>query len=193
MRTRTMTVASLIAIGACGAATVASASDFNPAGVYIGAAVGQSNVRNDGYYSSSYYGFDNHATAWQLTAGVRPISPIGLEYDYIDFGSPNGYDGSYFNNGNSTTASALFGVGYLPLPIPYLDIYGKLGVARLQVDTTVFGPNAPYHVGFTNSDIAYGVGAQFRFSNLALRAEYERVSDRTGDPDMLAVGVTWTF
>ena len=88
-----------------------------------------------------YYGFDNHATAWQLTAGVRPISPLGIEYDYIQFGSPNGYIGSSYDNGSTTRANALFAVGYLPLPVPFLDVYAKLGVARLQIDTTVFDSN----------------------------------------------------
>ena len=191
MRMKSKALAATLVIGACCAAQAASASGFNPAGIYVGAGVGQSNVRNNGYDASNYYGFDNHAAAWQLTAGVRPIAPFGVEYDYINFGSPNDNYGSYSNNGDSTTASALFGVGYLPLP--FIDIYAKLGVARLAVNTTVFGPNAPYHLGFTNSDLAYGVGAQLKFSSLALRAEYERINDRAGDADMLAVGVTWTF
>lgn len=184
-------VAALAAGVCCG---TASASDINPLGFYIGAGVGQSNVRNNGYYSSNYYGFDNRDTAWQLTVGMRPISPFGVEYDYIDFGSPSGYSGSYYTNGNSnTTASALFAVGYLPLPVPYFDVYGKIGVARLESDATVFGPNAPYRQNFTNSDLAYGAGAQWKFANIAIRAEYERIRDNSGDPDLLDVGVTWTF
>jgi opacity protein-like surface antigen len=193
MRRQSAIVAIALAAGACGAAGVAAASDFNPAGIYLGAGIGQSNVRDDGYYASNYYDFHDRNTAWQLTAGVRPISPVGLEYDYIHFGSPNGYYGSYYNSGNSTNASALFAVGYLPIPLPMIDVYGKLGLARLQTDTTVCCALSPYTLSSANTDFAYGLGAQVKFSNLALRVEYERISDHGGDPDLLDVGVTWTF
>ncbi|MFI4890970.1 MAG: porin family protein [Steroidobacterales bacterium] len=193
MHIKLAATAGILSLGAGFAAVPASASDFNPAGIYVGVGIGQSNVRNDGYYSDTYYGFHNHDTAWQLTVGARPILPLGVEYDYINFGSPNGNYGSFYTSGDSnTTASALFAVGYLPIPGP-VDIYGKLGLARLQANTTVFGPAAPYHQSFTNSDLAYGIGAQVKFSNIAVRAEYERISDSSGDPDLLSVGVTWTF
>ncbi len=193
MRTQLAAAAAVMSAGACCAIGPTYASDFNPAGFYVGAGIGQSNVRNDGYYSSNYYGFDNRDTAWQLTVGARPISPFGVEYDYIDFGSPNGSYGAYYSSrGNDTTASALFAVGYLPIPGP-VDVYGKLGLARLQTNTTVYGPDTPFRQSYTNTDLAYGVGAQVKFSNIAVRAEYERISDSNGDPDLLAVGVTWTF
>jgi opacity protein-like surface antigen len=193
MRRQTATLTAALAAAACAAAGAAAASDFNPAGIYVGAGIGQSNVRNDGYYSSDYYDFNRRETAWQLTAGVRPIAPLGLEYDYIRFGSPNGYYGAFYNNGDNTNAHALFAVGYLPLPLPLVDVYAKLGVARLQSSTTVYGPFDPLYVSSTNTDFAYGIGAQVKFSNIAVRAEYERVSDHGGNPDLLAVGVTWTF
>jgi len=189
-----MTLAASLAIGSCGVIGSASASDYNPAGFYVGAAVGQSNVRNDGYYSNNYYGFDHRDTAWQLTLGMRPIPVFGVEYDYMNFGSPNDTYGVYSTTGNSnTTANAVFGVGYLPLPLPLIDVYGKLGIARLYNSATVFGPGVPSYQNNTNSDVAYGVGTQVKFGNLAVRAEFERISDSNGSPDMLSVGVNFTF
>jgi opacity protein-like surface antigen len=194
MRLSNTALAAALAVGSICVIGPVSASDYNPAGIYVGAAIGQSNVRDDGYYSSDYYGFDHRDTAWQLTLGVRPISVFGVEYDYMNFGSPNSTYGPFLNSGNSdTTASALFGVGYLPIPLPMIDVYGKLGVARLQADNTVFGPGVPFTQSFTNTDFAYGVGTQVKFGNVAVRAEYERISDRDGDPDMLSVGVNYTF
>lgn len=186
----TLTIASCGVIGAASASP--SASLYNPAGIYIGAGIGESNVRNDGYYSNNYYGFDNRNTAWQLTVGARPLPVFGVEYDYINFGSPNDSYGPYSTTGNSnTTASALFGVGYIVLP--FIDVYGKLGVARLQNNATVFGPGAPYNQSFTNSDMAYGIGTQMKFGHLAVRAEYERISESSGSPDMMSIGVNFTF
>ena len=74
-----------------------------------------------------------------------------------------------------------------------IDVYGKLGMARLQTNTTVCCSLSPYTLSSSNTDFAYGLGAQVKFSNIALRVEYERISDRGGDPDLLDVGVTWTF
>jgi predicted porin len=194
MRISNTALAAALAVGSFCVIGPVSASDYNPAGIYVGAAVGQSNVRDDGYYSDNYYGFDHRDAAWQLTLGARPIPVLGVEYDYMNFGSPNGNYGSYYTSGNSnTTANALFGVGYLPLPLPMIDVYGKLGVARLQANNTVFGPSVPFNQNFTNTDLAYGIGSQVKFGNLAVRAEYERISDSNGDPDMLSVGVNFTF
>ena len=127
------------------------------------------------------------------SAGIRPISIFGVEYDYMNFGSPNGTDGPYSASGSSTYANAVFGVGYLPLPLPMLDVYGKLGIARLYNSATVYGPGAPNYQNYTNSDFAYGIGTQIKLGNLAVRAEFERISESSGSPDMLSVGVNFTF
>jgi hypothetical protein len=37
------------------------------------------------------------------------------------------------------------------------------------------------------------VGVQSKWWGVALRAEYERISSRFGDPDALTVSATWTF
>jgi|SRR5450755_1496039 len=194
MRIGTTALAAVLAFGSCCTIGPALASDYNPAGVYVGAAVGQSNVRNNGYYSNDYYGFDNRDTSWQLTLGVRPVPVVGVEYDYMNFGSPNDTYGSFYNRGGSSTrANAVFGVGYLPLPLPFLDIYGKAGVARLQAHTMLYGAGTPFDLDYSNTDFAYGAGTQFKFGNFAVRAEYDRIRDTNGDPDMLSVGVNFIF
>ncbi len=51
------------------------------------------------------------------------------------------------------TAPALFAVGYLPMPMPFIDIFAKAGVARLSTNVTDFvqqpcpaGGPCPYFV-----------------------------------------------
>ena len=64
--------------------------------------------------------------------------------EWIDFGSghgDNGYYGYgdyYANSVSHPKAAVLYGVGYLPMPVPFLDVYGKAGVARLQTDLTTY-------------------------------------------------------
>jgi opacity protein-like surface antigen len=183
----------------CGVAAPALAE--NPLGFYLGGAVGDSDLRsNTGPFG--YPGYLQHDTAWKVMAGIRPISLLGAEIAYMDFGHPS--DFTYYGNQDTrATATALLGVGYLPLPMPFLDVYGKLGLARLQYRAgssfaCAFAQNSCQSVGYlqdqTDTRFAYGAGVQAKFSSLAVRAEYERISYGSyQDPDMYTIGVTWTF
>jgi OmpA-OmpF porin, OOP family len=195
----------LLAAAAC--AVSASALADNPVGFYLGAGVGYSTIRSDdaSYGLPSYY--NDHQTAWKVIAGVRPLAIIGAEFEYIDFGQPGnryGYN-NIANNGfdSHPRAAALFGVGYLPLPVPFFDVYGKAGVARLNLDVTTVDPLAVCPVSSPNcgfsrhsqsdNKFAYGVGVQSKAWGVSFRAEYERISSQYGDPDALTVSATWTF
>jgi Outer membrane protein beta-barrel domain len=200
----------VVGAGALGAATPSWAD--NPLGVYVGAGAGVGMIENSGnYYDLGYYGsYHDHEAAWKVMAGVRPLPFFGVEAQYLDFGSANGvngYYGSYYyaNASSHPKAAMLYGVGYLPLP--FLDVYAKLGAARLQTDITSYQyPNGycppPYttcsapvaqSVNQTDTRFAYGAGVQTRFQDFAFRAEYERIDSQFGDPAAFTVGVTWTF
>jgi hypothetical protein len=102
-------------------------------------------------------------------------------------------------------AGAAFGVFYVPMPVPLLDVYGKAGLARVQttIDATAglgcFPPllcplaGGDFKRYRTDSRFAYGAGVQVKPGRFAIRAEYERISTNTGDPDLLSLGATWTF
>jgi hypothetical protein len=194
----------ILTVGACAASTAALAD--NLAGLYVGAGVGYSTIRSD----DSAYGlpgyFNDHQTAWKAIAGVRPISILGAEFEYIDFGQPGNHHGdrNYYGLDSHPRASALFAVGYLPLPIPFFDVYGKAGVARLRTDVTTLVPSCttpancatpPTYSRHNQTDnrFAYGVGVQSKVWGVSFRAEYERISSQFGDPDALTVSATWTF
>jgi hypothetical protein len=62
-------------------------------------------------------------------AGVRPLSFLGFELVYSDFGSvsagpPTGDIFGDFDAHSRQNAAMLFGIGHVPLPVPYLDLYG---------------------------------------------------------------------
>jgi opacity protein-like surface antigen len=195
-----------LAVAACGASTAALAED--PLGFYLGAGVGYSTIRSDDPAFGLPGYFDDHQTAWKVIAGVRPLPIVGAEFEYIDFGQPsvNGYyNTNYYGLDSHPRAAALFGVGYLPLPIPFFDVFGKAGAARLQTDVTssvlqsctTGGVCTAYPV-FSRQDqvdyrFAYGVGVQSRAWGFAFRAEYERISSPYGDPDALTVSATYSF
>jgi opacity protein-like surface antigen len=203
-----------LALAAGGLSTAALAD--NPLGFYVGAGLGQSQIRSDdpSYGYPAYY--NDYQTAWKGFVGIRPIKILGFEASYIDFGQPNcnGYyngfnnycDPNRYGNDSHPTAPALFAVGYLPIPIPYIDIFGKAGGARLSLNVTTFvqrpcapGGPCPNIVPVNRQDVtdtkfAYGAGVQSRLPfGLTLRAEYERISSQYGDPSALMVSALWTF
>jgi hypothetical protein len=196
-----------IALGA----RCASAGDFNPLGVYVGAAAGPS------YDTFTDLGArEPHDTAWQVVAGLRPLPFLGAELEYTDFGTlsprapafPN-YPGSqvFANATEHAQAGGLFAVGYLPIPLSPLDVFGKVGWERVNTTASYVPQCPPYafcpagplmtmSVRDTESDVAYGGGVQVRIPglrSLALRAEYEQTETRLGRPALLSFGATWTF
>jgi hypothetical protein len=176
-------------------------------GMYVGGAVGRSQVAAEASYPTianpNPSEFKENHSAFKVMVGVRPISLIGAEVDYIDFGHPRGNIFSYPADA-SLKGAAAFGILYLPVPI--IDLYLKAGAARLQSTLRGFYaegdnicvPGAPcgtaaFQLNRTNTSGAGGVGAQYKFGAWAVRAEYERFNAAGGNPSLLSAGITWTF
>jgi opacity protein-like surface antigen len=197
-------------LGACAisqAFTSAFAAD--PLGFYVGGAVGEGTIKFQQVAEGTALGFDEHHLAWKLDVGVRPFLPLGAEIEYFDFGHPHANLGSASADAR-VNGVALFAVGYLPLSVPFFDLYGKAGFAHLQstinAEPNVFlgtacSPSHPIFgaCGFSqdqsNTRFGWGLGAQVKVSAAALRirAEYERFNSSNGDPSMFSLGVIWNF
>jgi opacity protein-like surface antigen len=178
----------------------------NLLGLYVGGAIGQSRVEANTSFSAPFgvypgqRDFDENHIAFEANLGVRPVSLLGGEISYIDFGKPGGSLYNYPAN-TSIKGAAAFGVLYLPVPI--VDIYVKAGVARLESTVNgglpslfacyVQGCPLPFQLNRTNTSGAGGVGAQYKFSSWAVRAEYERFNAAGGNPSLLSIGLTWSF
>ncbi len=192
--------------------------DADPLGFYVGAGAGRSDVAIDAFPASASdpVSFDRHATGWKALLGLQPLPWVGAEIEYVDLGHL-----SETLSGAATSAHvgvpafasvhgvAAFGLVYLPLPVPVLDIYGKLGVSRLRieentaairvvgVDTCFFDPDALGCRAFqdhrTVSRPAWGGGAQLKLLHLALRAEYERFATGDARLAMTTLTATWSF
>jgi opacity protein-like surface antigen len=180
----------------------------NLLGLYVGGGIGESHVRSDTGNFSNLNGFVENRTAWKALVGIRPISLLGAELEYTDFGHPGESNvgpippGFIYNVDVSQKATSLFGLLYWPLPLPVFDLYGKAGFARLETNvnaswrcvapvTCVSNPS--YQQDSTDTRLAYGVGAQAKFLGLGVRGEYERISAPGGSPDLFSLIATWTF
>jgi hypothetical protein len=171
----------------CLLALAAAAAHADPLGLYIGAGVGEADVKVD------QLGFNENHSGYKLLVGLRPIPVVGAELEYIDFGHPD----TALAGGGSADAqvrgSALFGLLYLPLPLPLLDLYAKVGFSRLQTTASANIDFGQFHFDRTDTRVAFGAGAQVKLSAFALRGEYERFSSENGDPSFWSLALTWSF
>jgi hypothetical protein len=192
----------------------------NPLGVYVGAGLGLSDIRQDPVAITDDLGMARTTVGWDAFLGIRPVPYLGAEIGYLDFGSAHRYEYTpafYLPDGysrlhESADAPVAFGVGYIPLQ-PWWDLYLKAGAARLHKSWDTITPIPPWPpAGFCASggpgecyfsgedsrwDFAYGVGTQVSFGPVAWRLEYVRVNatgdESGGDPDLLSVGISYRF
>jgi opacity protein-like surface antigen len=185
------------------------ASAIDVLGFYVGAGAGRADLKGEVPNSSTISGFsvDAEDTAWKAIVGVRPISLLGAEVEYIDLGSPSETSGR-LNVQADLKATAVFGLLYLPIPAPFIDIFGKAGYARVEGDVTASlvpgtacpavvpalpGCAGPIRADLDDNVFAAGAGAQFKFASWAIRAEYERFMFSGDDPSLISLSLTKTF
>jgi len=135
---------------------------------YLGAGITRNSIKDVASINS-----DLNATSWTALVGVRPINLFAVEADYIDLGSQTT---SYVDVSTHLEYKAFgaFAVGFVPLPVPFLDVFGKVGLARWNSSGS---SNAPQSSLFSLSDngteFAWGVGAQVHAGKIGARLEYE--------------------
>lgn len=181
------------ALGSC---APACADDL--LGIYVGAGVGRADLKQD------YYQIDAHATAWNLLAGWRPISLLGVEAEYADLGSKSVTTfGGTTHVSTDAKATAAYVLGYLPVPLPWIDIYGKVGAARVKANTSATplpgagmcdpGPCVPVSNDGSKTSVAWGAGLQFKWGHWAARLDYERFEGPQGNPALVAAEALFSF
>jgi hypothetical protein len=158
-------------------------------GIYIGASVGQSSTEYEQSFEGEDFDFDASATGYKAIAGWRFLDWLAVEANYVDLGS--GDDNVLGAKIKSDVSGvSLAAVGFVPLgPV---DLFARVGAINWDADLEA--PGLGISGSDDGTDLAYGLGAQFRVWSLSLRAEYERfdISDAE-NVDLVSVGVTWTF
>jgi outer membrane immunogenic protein len=169
-------------------ALAAGAAQAEELGLYAGAGITRSDI--DNVFDA---GPKINATAWKAILGFRPPGPFAIEANYLDLGSQTQHFAGLGNTHTDAKAFAAYAVGFLPLPVPIIDLYGKLGAARWQLDGNATNPNL-FAVSDRGTDFAWGVGAQAHFGRIAARLEYEQFDMRNTDGvKVYTLGATYTF
>jgi hypothetical protein len=155
-------------------------------GFYLGGSVGQANLKIDDLTGGALADddFDADDTAFKLIAGIRPLDWLAVEAAYVNFGEPKDDVAGFPLEADGDGISA-FAVGFLA--VGPVDLFAKAGLIAWdsKIEGGVFDDDG--------SDLAYGVGAQFRVLGLSIRAEYEKFEITDVDLDMISIGLTYTF
>lgn len=169
------------------AAGAAQADQFG-FGVYAGAGVTRAQI--DNVFDASPKIND---TSWKAIVGVRLPGPFGIEANYLDLGSQTQRFSGLGSVHTDAKAFAAYAVGYLPLPVPMLDVYGKLGAARWQLDGSSTSRDL-FAISDSGTQFAWGAGAQLHFGPIAARLEYEQFDMRNTDGvRVYTLGATYAF
>ena len=153
---------------------------------YVGGGIGQSYVEEDNVFAGE--DFDEEDFGFKLFGGYRFHKNFAAELDYLDFGEP---DDTILGVKSEIDlyALALYGVGILPLTEQF-ELFAKLGVAYWDADAKVSLLGVSVSDDEDGTDIAYGLGASFAFTDqFAVRVEYEGVDvDELDGADLFTVG-----
>jgi len=135
---------------------------------YLGAGVSSNKISEITAINS-----DLNSISWKAYAGVRPINAFAVEADYLDLGSQT-VNTTQYNTSVNYKAFAGYAVGFVPVPVPYLDVFGKVGLARWQSGGSSNSPDAAlFSLSQNGTEFAWGVGAQAHIGAFGGRLEYE--------------------
>jgi opacity protein-like surface antigen len=199
----------LFALCVSGAAAAADPLEF-----YVGGAIGEgevsANVPNPNVLNAlvpipASSKFKEDHLAFKVLAGLRPIRLLSAELSYFDLGN---HSGNLFNYPASGSMKGASGFAVLHLPIPVVDVFAKVGAARIQSTFSGFAPSgipdlvcvagipcgtSPFQERRTSTTFAAGAGVQYKFAAWAVRAEYERFNVAGESPYLLSLGLTWSL
>jgi len=188
----------LLAICLAAGSSVAAA---DPLDLYLGTGLGYATVQQSFVPAE-------HPLGWKVFGGWRPLQVFSLEAAYVDLGSRSAaiaYAEGGLQQNISASAVAAYAVGYLPQPAPYLELYGKLGVASLRIDArepVVCPPGAfcpasyltpPQVSDSSRARLAYGIGLQSKLGMELVRLEYLGFNSPGGDQGLLSLDVAFSF
>lgn len=188
------------------AAVPASASDL--LGFYVGAGATRSEIKAE-LPASQVTGaaLSDNDTGWKGLVGIRALSLFGAELEYVDLGSASFSSSNGVRLDADLKSTALFGLFWLPIPAPFVDVYAKAGYARLSgsfsgrgaggvcpaVSPTTLQCAPPFSRSLDDDVVAAGAGAQVKLGSWAVRGDYERFFASGSDPSVVSLSLVKFF
>lgn len=158
----------LVPMALCAASPAAFAKEPSLQGFYMGGSIGNATVEFKDDETREQ--FDGDDTGFKIIAGYRIMDYLAVELNYSDFGKPKDQIfGVELETDYAATSVSVLGL----LPLQDFDLFGRLGLARLDADFSV--PGAPGSDSDHSTEPVFGIGAQWRAENLAVRVEFEGI------------------
>ena len=182
----------------------AAAQEPDTSGFYIGAGLGQFDVKIDDLegVENVLENLDADDSAWKIAFGWRFNQFISIEADYVDLGAPNGnFDATGSSGPYEVDLAGVAGYVIGTLPIGIFEASAKVGYyfhdADLHVDFDNIGPNNGnvFDSSSSSEALTYGVGAGVTlFERLNAKVEYEFFDiDDVDDAYALWLTGAWRF
>jgi len=156
-------------------ALAAGAAQADEGLFYIGAGISSSRISEVTAINS-----DLNSTSWKAFAGVRPLNAFAVEADYLDLGSKTINQNLVAAEGSTHLqyrAFAGYAVGFVPVPVPFVDVFGKVGLVRWSQSggNSINSPLGSSFLSLSNNGtkLAWGIGAQAHLGSIGGRLEYE--------------------
>ncbi len=152
-------------------------------GIYIGAAVGNSNIKGP----INENDFDVEATGYKFILGynfgIVPLIDLAIEGSYVDMEEESVGDISY-------SQTSFNGFGLLGLSFGPFGLFAKAGLAAWDADARV----GNLSTSESGSDPVYGIGARLQIAKLSGRIEYEYYDQSNfNDVSMASISLLYTF
>lgn len=172
-----------------------------PMGWYIEGNVGHAKTDNVSYADNT--SLSSKGTGWNLNAGYKFNPYFAAEIGYTNYADATAkYSGTEVakdvHYSYDVTSKAL-----LPIHDTGIELFAKLGVARLHSDVTVSNESFVNANGINvksgvHSVTGYyvGIGADYTaWSNVAINTQWQRAkgNSRTGNLDLYSLGLSYLF
>ncbi|NTS76195.1 outer membrane beta-barrel protein [Catenovulum sp. SM1970] len=198
-------------------ATSAQAESDNLSQFYISASVGQATFDEDfNELEDLGASVDDSDTAFKFAVGYDFNEYFSVEAGYADLGElaiNNSYSDYYdadfnitYNENIAATVSGLFAsvIGKLPINEEF-SLFAKVGYYSWDSDIDVAASVSQYVYGenykssakesdsLDGNDPFFGIGTQYAFDEISIKAEYEIFDIEDSDVNVLTVGASYHF
>jgi OmpA-OmpF porin, OOP family len=189
-----------LAVIAAAALTMPALALAQGAGGYFGVSIGPSKAKQWCDDTSALpagatlASCDRRDKGWKMFAGYRMSRFFGFEASFIDFGKRSL---TATSGAESTTvtarASALSAAAVGILPLGDVELFGKVGIAKVNAqshDASLAGTT--FKLGKNDNEAHVGLGLNYRLTNeWDVRAEFERIRDSR--IDFLSLGIQYRY
>jgi OOP family OmpA-OmpF porin len=167
-------------------------------GGYFGASIGPSKAKHwcgsDLPPGAALAACDARGKGWKMFAGYRINRVFGFEASFIDFDKSSL---TATSGAESTTvtarATALSAAAVGIIPLGNLEVFGKLGIAKVKAESREASlSGTTFKLGKNDNEAQVGLGLIYRLTReWDVRAEFERIRDSR--IDFFSLGIQYRY